>query len=132
MERIACTGQQRMHMTLHRTAVKRTSCRVHRLLGTGEDPTSLTSLFWRWLTGLFGLYGSTLLIGTLSSLPPLYQPPPNPCRVRVAPPPSHLPLSHRYHVTTHRHNSPWSGLPCCPPFLCNPPPPPPTVPNNST
>ena len=32
------------------TAVARVSCGVHKLLGTGEVSTSLTLLFWRWLT----------------------------------------------------------------------------------
>ena len=37
-------------VTLLRTAVKKTFSGVHKLLGTGGVPTSLTSLFWRWLT----------------------------------------------------------------------------------
>ena len=41
-----------------RTAVETAVSEVHKLLGTGEVPTSLTLLFWRWLDGLFGLYGS--------------------------------------------------------------------------
>ena len=37
-------------VTLFRTAVERASCGVHKMLRTGEIPTSLTLLFWRWLT----------------------------------------------------------------------------------
>ena len=53
------------------TAVQTAVSWVHALLGTGGVPTSSTSLFWRWLTGLFGLCGSErrdeLLMGTRSS-----------------------------------------------------------------
>ena len=37
-------------VTLFRTAVETSVSEVHKLLGTGGVPTSLTSLFWRWLT----------------------------------------------------------------------------------
>ena len=36
--------------TLFHTVVERASCGVHKLLGTGVVPTSLTLLFWWWLT----------------------------------------------------------------------------------
>ena len=48
-------------MTLLRTAVETAVSEVHKLLGTGGVPTSLTLLFWRWLHGLFGLYVSERL-----------------------------------------------------------------------
>ena len=63
-------------VTLFRTAVERAISGVHKLLGTGGVPASLTLLFWRWLS-LFGLYWSErrdkLLIGT----PPPPSPVPN-------------------------------------------------------
>ena len=37
-------------VNLLRTAVETAVSEVHKLLGTGGVPTSLTSLFWRWLT----------------------------------------------------------------------------------
>ena len=37
-------------MTLLLRAVETAISGVHKLLGTGEVPTSLTLLFWRWLT----------------------------------------------------------------------------------
>ena len=40
-----CIFETRFH-----TAVERASCRVHKLLRTGGVPSSLTTMFWRWLT----------------------------------------------------------------------------------
>ena len=37
-------------VTLFRTAGETANTEVDKLLGTGEVPTSLTLLFWRWLT----------------------------------------------------------------------------------
>ena len=37
-------------VTLLRTTVEKPFSEVHKLLGTGGVPTSLTLLFWRWLT----------------------------------------------------------------------------------
>ena len=37
-------------VTLFRTAVETTISEVHKLLGTGDVPASLTLLFWWWLT----------------------------------------------------------------------------------
>ena len=37
-------------VTLLGTAVERASCGIHKLLRTGGVPTSLTLLFWPWLT----------------------------------------------------------------------------------
>ena len=39
-----------LSLWLFRTAVERPNCRVHKLLRTGGVPTSLTLLFWRWMT----------------------------------------------------------------------------------
>ena len=48
-------------MILLRTAVETAVSGVHKLLGTGEVPTSLTLLSWRLLQGgLFGFCGSEL------------------------------------------------------------------------
>ena len=48
-------------MTLFRTAAETAVSGVHKLLGTGEVPTSLTLLSWRLLQGgLFGFCGSEL------------------------------------------------------------------------
>ena len=51
-------GQLFLFVTMLRTAVKTTISEVDKLFRTGGAPTSLTLLFSRWLTGLFGLYGS--------------------------------------------------------------------------
>ena len=39
-----------LFLTLFHTAVKTVISEVYKLLGTGGVPTSLTLLFWRWLT----------------------------------------------------------------------------------
>ena len=56
-------------VTLIRTVVKTAISGVHKLLGTGGVPTSLTLFFWRWLTV------SSVVAGR-SARSPL--PPPNP------------------------------------------------------
>ena len=61
-------------VTLRRTAVETAVSEVHKLFCTDGVPTSLTSLFWRWLTGLFGLYGSEHADELFTSSPHL--PPP--------------------------------------------------------
>ena len=67
--------------TLLRTAVETTISGVHKLLGTGGVPTSLTLLFWRRLISVsgFGLYGRSaradeLFISSPAPLPSLCPP----------------------------------------------------------
>ena len=42
-------SQQLLFVTLFGTAFETAISEVHKLLGTGGGPTSLTLLFWRWL-----------------------------------------------------------------------------------
>ena len=71
-------------VTLIRTAVKTAISEVHKLLGTGGVPTSLTLLFWRWLTvsSVFADW-SAITSYTCPPLPPPLHPSP-------LPHPSHL------------------------------------------
>ena len=55
---------------LLRTAVEIAIREVHKLLGTGGVPTSLTSLFWRWLTISLVFTGRSAR-AICSRLPPL-------------------------------------------------------------
>ena len=58
-------------VTSLRTAVETAISGVHELLGTGGVPTSLTLLFWRWLTVSSVFSGRTTRTSYSSLLPSL-------------------------------------------------------------
>ena len=58
-------------VTLLRTAVETAISEVHKLLHTGGVPTSLTLLFWRWLTVSSVFAGRTTRTSYSSLLPSL-------------------------------------------------------------
>ena len=62
-------------VTLLCTAVEKAISGVRKLLGTGRGPTSLTSLFWRWLT-LSSIFAGRSARTSYSSHPLPPPPPP--------------------------------------------------------
>ena len=100
-------------VTLLPTAVETSISGLHKLLGTGGVPTSLTLLFWRWLmVSQFGLSGSEhadeLKHQVTSVLTP--PPPPSPSLINLT-----VSVDVKYHGRRrrrkHRLACP-SGLPC--------------------
>ena len=71
-------------VALFGTAAERASCGVHKLLGSGGVPTTLSLFFRRWLTLWFGLCGSERLGRAIHRYP---LPPPLPPHTHTNTPP---------------------------------------------